>query len=67
MAKIDMPDLTKPLISLAFLNARLFCKAKTTYFSNMLFRNSLVFNNLLWDSCGVVWRLRLPEIKRLVV
>jgi hypothetical protein len=27
MTKIDMPEFTKPLISLAFLNAMLFCKA----------------------------------------
>jgi hypothetical protein len=37
MAKIDMPDLTEPLISLVFLNPSLFCKAK----NHLLFKHAI--------------------------
>jgi hypothetical protein len=37
-------------------------KLKSTYFSNMPFHNLLIFNNLLWDGCGIALRLYALEI-----
>ena len=37
MTKIHMPELINPLISLAFLNARLFCKAK----NHLIFKHAI--------------------------
>jgi hypothetical protein len=54
MTKINMPNFTKSLISLAFLNPGLFYEAKNQLFFKHLICNTLDFNNLQFAACGTI-------------
>jgi hypothetical protein len=49
-----MPNFTKSLISLAFLNPRLFYKAKNQLVFKHFICNTLDLNNLQFDGCGTI-------------
>jgi len=54
MTKINMPNFTKSLISLAFLNPGLFYKAKNPLVFKHFICNTLDLNNLQFDGCGAI-------------
>jgi hypothetical protein len=54
MTKINMPNFTKSLISLAFLNPGLFYKAKNPLVFKHFICNTLNLNNLQFDGCGTI-------------